>query len=469
MAGTAGRVSWRYRVRTPGQPRWATREEKNPTAGKKMTTFISFVIVLGVLIFIHELGHFLVAKFSGVGVEKFSLGFGPRIAGFTKGETEYRVSVLPLGGYVKMVGESSGEEISEEDKRRSFSHKPVYVRAAIVAAGPLMNLVLAAFLIPVIFMIGMNVPAFLEKPSVIGYVVAGEPADKAGLKAGDLIETVDGKETPKWEDVLATVALNPGKTIEIEVRRGSEKIDAKITPETSSDTGAGIGGMYPPMPAVVSEVSPGYPAEAAGLKPGDRILAVDGRSISHWAELEDLIHKNGGRKTFLIGRGEETVTVEITPKYNEEAKVYLVGISRKDEQVVRRYGFIESIGKGLSTAVDMTVKLFVVLKGLVVGKYSLKTLGGPIMIAQVAGKAAATGLSELLYLVAFLSLQLGIINLFPIPVLDGGHILFFGIEAAKGKPLSEKFMTIAQQIGVVLLIGLMVLVTYNDLFRIFAG
>jgi regulator of sigma E protease len=434
-----------------------------------MTTFISFVIVLGVLIFIHELGHFLVAKFSGVGVEKFSLGFGPRIVGFTRGETEYRISLLPLGGYVKMVGESTGEEISEEDKRRSFSHKPVSVRAAIVAAGPAMNLVLAAVLIPVIFMIGMNIPAFLEKPSVIGYVVPGEPAYEAGLRPGDLIESVDGKETPKWEDLLAALALNPGKTIEIDARRASELVKTQITPGTSEDTGAGYGGMYPPMPAVISEVSPGYPAADAGLKPGDTILAVDGHSISHWAELEELIHKSGGKKTFLIGRGEETLTFEITPKYNEEAKVHLVGISRKDEQVLRRYGFFESIEKGLSTAADMTVKLFVVLKGLVVGKYSLKTLGGPIMIAQVAGKAAATGLSELLYLVAFLSLQLGIINLFPIPVLDGGHILFFGIEAAKGRPLSEKFMTIAQQIGVVLLIGLMVLVTYNDLFRIFGG
>lgn len=434
-----------------------------------MTTFISFVIVLGVLIFIHELGHFLVAKLSGVGVEKFSLGFGPRLVGFTRGETEYRISVLPLGGYVKMVGESTEEEVSEEDKKRSFAHKPVSVRAAIVASGPIMNLVLAAVLIPVIYMIGMNVPAFLEMRSVVGYVVEGEPAYKAGLKPGDLIESIDGKKTPKWEDVLANLALNPGKTVEIEVKRGGDEFKARITPGTSSDTGAGFGGMYPPMPAIVSDVSPGYPAAAAGLKPGDRILAVDGHEINHWAELENLIHKSPGKKTFLIGRGTETLTVDITPKYNEEAKIYLVGISRKDEQVMKRYGFFESIHKGLHTAVDMTVKLFVVLKGLVVGKYSLKTLGGPIMIAQVAGKAAASGFSELLYLVAFLSLQLGIINLFPIPVLDGGHIMFFGIEAVKGSPLSERFMTIAQQIGVVLLIGLMLLVTYNDLFRIFAG
>jgi len=434
-----------------------------------MTTIISFVIVLGILIFIHELGHFLVAKFSGVGVEKFSLGFGPKLVGFTVGETEYRISLLPLGGYVKMVGESVGEEISEADKLRSFAHKPVYIRAAIVAAGPIMNLVLAAVLIPIIFMIGMNVPAFLDKPSVIGYVVEGEPGQKAGLLPGDHIESIDGKKTPKWEDVLTVLALNPGKSIEIEVLRGSEKIEAMITPDTSSDTGAGTGGMYPPMPAVVGEVSPGYPAAEAGLKSGDKILAVDGHNITHWAELEDLIHKSGGEKTFLIGRGDQRLTLKITPKFNEEAKVFLVGISRKDEQAVRRYGFTESIGKGLNTAVEMTTKLFVVLKGLVVGKYSLKTLGGPIMIAQVAGKAAASGLSELLYLMAFLSLQLGIINLFPIPVLDGGHILFFGVEAAKGSPLSDRFMSIAQQIGVVLLIALMVLVTYNDLFRIFAG
>ncbi|MDP2690756.1 MAG: RIP metalloprotease RseP [Deltaproteobacteria bacterium] len=432
-----------------------------------MTTFISFIIVLGVLIFIHEFGHFAVAKLSGVGVEKFSLGFGPKIVGVKRGETEYLISLLPLGGYVKMVGESSGEGLSEEDKKRSFTHKPVKTRAAIVAAGPVFNLVLAAVLMPVIFMIGVQVPAFLDRKAEIGFVVPDEPAAKAGVLRGDVVIASNGERIEKWEQLAEALALSPGRALELTILRDGETVRTALTPEPTKETGAGYGGMLPPMEPVIGEVAPGYPAEEAGLKPGDRIVSVDGREISHWAELEEIIHRSGDELDFVVRRGAETLEFEIEPKFNEEAGVYLVGISRQEDPVLRRYGFFESIKKGTVTSYEMTARLFMVLKGLVLGEYSLKTLGGPIMIAQVAGKAAESGIAELLSLVAFLSLQLGIINLFPIPVLDGGHIMFFGIEAIKGKPLSEKFMSIAQQVGIVLLITLMVLVTYNDLFRIF--
>jgi regulator of sigma E protease len=432
-----------------------------------MTTFISFIIVLGVLIFIHELGHFVVAKLSGVGVEKFSLGFGPKLLSVKKGETEYRISILPLGGYVKMVGESPDEDVSETDFKKSFTHRPVGTRAAIVASGPLMNLVLAAVLLPVIFMLGIKVPAYLERPAEVGFVAPGENAEKAGIKKGDIIESVDDKKTKNWEELLSLLSLNPGKSSVLEVVRGDKEIKIDFVTATAPDTGGSIIGMYPPMMPVIGEVSKGYPAKEAGLKPGDVILSVNVAPITHWAELETIVHKDGLKKSFLIKRGDKELTVDVTPRYNKDMKVYLVGITRKDEQIFRRYGFFDAIGKGLNLAVDMTGRLFVVIKGLVLGQYSLKTLGGPLMIAQVAGKAAETGLTDFLSLVAFLSLQLGIINLFPIPVLDGGHLLFFGIESIKGKPLSEKFMGIAQQIGIALLIALMVFVTYNDIFRLF--
>lgn len=432
-----------------------------------MTTIISFIIVLGVLIFIHELGHFLVAKYSGVGVEKFSLGFGPKLIGIKRGETEYRLSLLPLGGYVKMVGEAPGESVSEEDKRRSFNQQPLLNRAAIVAAGPIMNLVLAAVLLPVIFMIGIQLPSYLEKPVLVGFVAPGEAADKAGIKAGDIVSTIDGHPIVDWEEFLEEFSLNPGKRMKAGVVREGRMIFLDITPDTSEKTGVGYGGVYPPMKPIIGDVSEGYPAKAAGIRAGDIIISVDGKPIVHWAELEDIIHKNGGKKAFIVARGEEKLTFELTPKFNDDAKVFLVGIARQEDYMMRKYGFVESIGKGYEAGHEMTERLFLVVKGLVAGQYSLKTLGGPIMIAQVAGKAAETGLAELLSLVAFLSLQLGIINLFPIPVLDGGHLMFFGFEALKGKPLSERFMAVAQQIGIVLLIGLMVLVTYNDLLRIF--
>lgn len=431
-----------------------------------MTTIVSFIVVLGVLIFIHELGHFAIAKLSGVGVEKFSLGFGPRIIGFKRGETEYLVSLLPLGGYVKMLGEHPGEEVEEREASRSFGAKPVHTRAMIVAAGPVMNLILAALLLPLIFMIGIQVPAYLEKPAVVGYVTPDEAAQEAGIKKGDIITSVDGSAIRNWEDLLSTLAMNPGKAMRVKAKRGDSSFETALTPEASEETGAGYAGMFPPMAPVIGELSNGYPAKEAGLEPGDEITAVDGKPVTHWAELENVIHRGGGEKKFQVKRGARTLTVKLIPRFNKEMNVHLIGVSRKIEQVTRRYAFFESVVRGAEASVEMTARLFMVIKGLILGKYSLKTLGGPIMIAQVAGKAAEAGFVDLLSLVAFLSLQLGIINLFPVPVLDGGHIIFLGVEFIKGRPLSERFMGVAQQIGIALLVALMLLVTYNDIFRI---
>jgi regulator of sigma E protease len=434
-----------------------------------ITTIISFVIVLGILIFIHEVGHFAMAKFSGVGVEKFSLGFGPKIFGVKYGETEYLVSLLPLGGYVKMVGEHSGEEISEADRSRSFNNKSVSTRAMIVAAGPIMNLVLALLIFPLIYMIGVHVPAFLKEQATVGHVVKDTPAAMAGILKNDTVISVDGEKVEDWEWLLSTITLNPGTPLEFVVQRDDSLVTATVTTDTDRNTGGGYAGLLPPMRPVIGEVSKGYPAAQAGLLPGDVILAINGTGITHWAELEGFVHKDGSEKTFLIGRGDGTLEVEITPRLNEEMNVFLIGITRQDELDFKRFGLVESVEKGVSSAVEMTGRLFYVIKGLVVGQYSLKTLGGPIMIAQVAGRAAEAGIVDLLSLMAFLSLQLGIINLFPIPVLDGGHLVFFGIEAVKGKPLSERFMGITQQVGIALLIALMVLVTYNDIVRIIFG
>ena len=428
-------------------------------------TVISFVIVLGVLIFIHELGHFAVAKFVGVGVEKFSLGFGPKILGFTRGETEYRISIFPLGGYVKMTGESIDDEVSEEEKEKSFTHKPLSKRAAIVVAGPIMNLVLAFVLLPVIYMVGVSVPAYLDKPALVGYVTRDEAAYKAGLHKGDVVEFVNGDRVKKWEDLITTIALSPDRPLELMYRRNGSLIDTTLTPEPSK-SGAGIGGLFPPMDARVASASQGYPAEAAGIKGGDLILSIDNVEITHWAELEQLIHDNAGPIDLVVDRDGTRLEFQITPTFNEERGSYLIGVVRAEDMIQKRFGFFNAIKQGFMSGIDMTVKLFEIIKGLIFGQYSLKTLGGPIMIAQVAGQAAESGIIALVGLMAFLSLQLGIINLFPIPVLDGGHLVFFFIEFARGKPLSERVIGVTQQIGIALLITLMVLVTYNDIFRI---
>jgi regulator of sigma E protease len=270
-----------------------------------------------------------------------------------------------------------------------------------------------------------------------------------------------------WEGFLSTVILSPNTELQLVLERAGEARNVSITPVASPTTGGGYLGIHPPMRPVVGTLSKGYPAEKAGLLPGDLILAIDGTEITHWAELEKFIKKSGVKRSFTIERADSTFTVDIEPKQNADTDVFLIGISRDEAQTFKRYGFSEAVVKGIDSSYNMTAQLFSVIKGLVVGQYSIKTLGGPIMIAQVAGSAAKSGIADLLSLMAFLSLQLGIINLFPIPVLDGGHLLFFGVEAIKGKPLSERFMGAAQQVGVVLLVALMLMVTYNDFMRIF--
>ncbi len=432
-----------------------------------ITTVFAFLIVLGVLIFIHELGHFVVAKMAGVGVETFSLGFGPKLLSIKRGETEYRIALLPLGGYVKMMGESPDEEVPDEFRDKSFTHKPIGSRIAIVCAGSFMNIALALVLMPIIFMIGVSIPVYLDMAPKVGFVSSGEAAYKAGIQKDDVIETVNGKEVKNWSEMMAHIALSPGNAMELEIKRGSKVVETTFTPQVSEQTGAGVGGVFPPMPPVIGAVAPDYPAKVAGIKVGDKITAIDGKPITHWAELQSIIKSDATEKVVTLSREGETVTVKIIPKLHEESGSFILGVSRFEEVVFKRYGPVEAIKLGLERAVDTTLLLFKVIKGLMVGMYSVKTLGGPILIAQVAGEAAESGLVAILGLMAFLSLQLGIINMLPIPVLDGGHLMFFLIEAVRGKPVSDKIMGWSQQVGRALLITIMVLVTWNDVIRIF--
>lgn len=431
-----------------------------------MTTLLSFFIVLGILIFIHELGHFLIAKRNGVGVLKFSLGFGPKLIGFKRGETEYLISALPLGGYVKMIGENPDEEVKEEEKNKSFASKTVSSRASIVFAGPVMNLVLALIIFPIIYMIGIHVPEYIDKQPVVGYVFKDSAAYKAELKAGDVILSADGKEIKTWEMFESLIISSPDKNLRIGIKRDGNIIQKELTPIPSKHNGGGISGIMPPMDPTIGSIAKGFPAEKAGLQIGDIILSVDGNNINHWAEIQPTIQNSGGNeKEISVKRREEILSLKVKPQWNEDAKVFVIGISPKQGLITKKYGPIDAVIIGTKKMVEMTIFTFVIIKKLIFGELSIKTLGGPLMIATVAGQAAESGLTALLALMAALSLQLGILNLLPIPVLDGGHLLFFGIEKLRGKPLSAKFMEIAQQAGMAMLILLMVFVTYNDILR----
>jgi regulator of sigma E protease len=350
------------------------------------TSIISAIIVLGVLVFIHELGHFLIAKRLGVGVLTFSLGFGPKLIGRKIGETQYQIAAVPLGGFVKLVGENPEEEIKEEDQMRSFATQPVWKRALIVGAGPLSNLVFAAVLFSTINLFGIP-----YLPSKVGTVNPGLPAERAGLQKGDVILSIDGKGLSSWDELSKIIRASQGKELSITIKRGDETMEVKVAPQPST----------------------------------------------------------------------------IKNLFGEEVNIYMIGITPADEVAIRKVGPLGAIGKGFAQTwqgIELTVVTIVKLIGRVI---PAKTIGGPILIAQLAGEQAKRGLVSLVLFMAILSINLGVINLFPIPILDGGHFLFLGLEALLRRPISIKKMEIAQQIGLILIILLMLFAFYNDLIRIF--
>lgn len=351
------------------------------------TNIFAFIVVLGVLIFFHELGHFLVARYFGVGVEKFSLGFGPRILGKKIGITDYRISAIPLGGYVKMVGEEPDAKIDPTDVPISFNHKHVFKRILIVAAGPLFNFLLAAVIFFGIFQIS---GIYILKPSV-GRVAETSPAQKGGLTKGDLIVAIDGTSISNWEEMAKIISKSNGKTLLISVRRGESTIDLNIRPE---------------------------------LKPGKTI-------------------------------------------FGEDIDRYVIGITALGDVYAKELNLFEALGESLIQTYKITELTIISIIKLIQGTISTKTLGGPIMIAQLAGEQAKAGVGNLVFFIALISINLAILNFLPIPVLDGGHLLFFFIEAAIGRPVSIKMREIAQQIGIFILILLMIYVFYNDIARIF--
>jgi regulator of sigma E protease len=356
-------------------------------------TFIWAVILFGLLIFFHELGHFILAKLVGVKVLKFSLGFGPKIFGKTIGETEYLLSAIPLGGYVKPLGEEPGEEISEEDKPRAFNNQPVWKRAAIVLAGPIFNLILA-YIIFVVFLsanLPVAIPHLDSITTTIDNVMEDSPAMKAGLTKDDTIVSIDDEAVREWNVMAEVFSKNPGKELSLKVKRNDELIDMKIVPE----------------PTTV---------------------------------------KNEQGEEVTIGR---------------------IGISKKfNATVIKSDSILSAPFKGVQAVYEWCVLTLDVIVRLFTGSVSAKQLGGPILIVDAAAKAAAVGAFTYFNFIAIISINLAILNLLPVPVLDGGHVLFFAIEAIRGKPVSEKIMLVANKVGMTLLLMLIFFVLYNDTVRI---
>jgi len=351
------------------------------------TNIFAFIIVLGVLIFFHEFGHFLIARLFGVGVEKFSLGFGPRLIGKKVGITDYRISAIPLGGYVKMVGEEPDAQIAPQDLPLSFTHKHVAKRMLIVAAGPIFNILLAVIIFFGIFLLSGTL---ILKPS-IGSVRAGSPALAAGLEKGDLITRINQTPITSWDDMAEIINASRGRPLDLTVRRQESTLEFSIAPE------------------------------------------------------------------------------KVTTKniFGEDVQRYVIGITASGESFSREMSIFQAASESLLQTYRVTELMVVIIAKLIKGDISTNTLGGPIMIAQMAGDSAKAGVGSLISFIAVISINLAIINLLPIPVLDGGHLLFFAIEAVKGRPVSIKVREVAQQVGLFILILLMILVFYNDITRIF--
>jgi len=429
-----------------------------------MLTIGTFVLVLGLLVFVHEFGHFVMAKRAGVRVETFSFGFGPRILGWRLGETDYRVSALPLGGYVKMTGENPGDE--DAASSYSFAAKPVLTRMKIVLAGPLMNLILPFFLMPIVYLIGIEEPAYLGRPPVVGWVEEGSPAQSAGFQPGDRIVSIQGEPVATWEKAKIVFASNPGKHLTVAVLRGGTEVGLTIRPESQGASG-GSTGLLPEMRPVIDAVDPSLPAAKAGLRRGDEILAIKNEPIVHWAQMAGIIRSHPNEPLeFTIRRGEETFTATIQPRAQQESGAGILGITYLEETLVKRYGPLQSIQSGARDVINSLMLTFYVLGKFFTGTLSIKTLGGPILIAKMTGDAARVGAASLISFVAFLSLQLGIINVLPIPVLDGGHMLFFSIEAILRRPLNVKIREAAQQVGFIVLLLFILVISYNDIMRI---
>jgi regulator of sigma E protease len=516
-----------------------------------MYTILAFLFVIGILVFIHELGHFLIAKWCGVRVEKFSLGFGKKIFGFKSGETEYLVSMLPLGGYVKMYGEGgegnlivdrvetgskaekigfkSGDKItgihgidlvsfsrwseleyslrkdpereyvftierdekkltlksklenldgmkafSEKEYGRSFSNQSILERLGIVVAGPFMNFLLPFLFFPIIFMLGIGVSAYLEQTPVIGYVEPSSPASEAGFKKGDTILQIDSKDVRTWRDANIAFQSNPDAILSVKAKRDGEIRTFQVK-AASSPEGIVSVGIAEHLDAKVGSVMVGTPADRAGLKKGDQILSVNDTKISDWYQMASIIRgKVNEEITLLIKRGDNQIETKISPEPLQETGQGAIGITPYREEIVKKYGFFESIFQGIKEAAEMivevTVLLFSFIYKLITGKIALGTAGksiaGPLLIAQVSGTAAESGLASLLQFTCFISINLALINLFPIPMLDGGHVLYLAIESIKKRPLSQKTLEISQRIGFTFLIFIMFLAIYNDISRL---
>ena len=428
-----------------------------------MTTLLAFAFVLGVLIFVHELGHFLMARRIGVRVLKFSLGFGPRLFGFTRGDTEYCVSAIPLGGYVKMAGENPDDP--RTGRPDEFLSKSKWQRFQVLVMGPAMNLILAVVVMAGVLMRGAEIPSYQSKAPVVGQVLAGSPAEKSGIRIGDRVLSVAGHDVNTWEQFFIAIGTRASRETPIVLLRDGRDVDVTVTPTPQTKYEIGDVGVLPDVHPHVASVLPGLPADKAGLKANDVILAVDGKPITFSRDLIDAITKKANvATTITIARDGARHDMRITPTLNGTKG--WIGINIGEDVTTVKPGPIDAIGMSIQRNYDSAKLIFQTVGQLLTREASPRQLMGPLAIAQLSGESAQAGWIPLLSLMASISLNLGLLNLLPIPVLDGGHIFIMALEGLVRRDFSTRVKEKMFLAGFAVLLMLMVTVIYNDLTRI---
>ncbi|HEY0512901.1 MAG TPA: RIP metalloprotease RseP [Thermoanaerobaculia bacterium] len=424
-------------------------------------TLLAFAFALGVIIVVHEAGHLLMAKAFGVRVLTFSVGFGKRLWGFRRGETEYRVSAVPLGGYVRLGGESA-EEVDPSDPRE-FLNKPRWQRILVYLAGPAANVVLAILVYAIVFMVGIEVLNLPDMPPLIGGVEAGSSAAQAGLQRGDLILAAKGERADNWQDVALVLMGSPDKPVRLDVRRAGHTMHATITPKRVPKYEVGdFAGLLPSVRPQVIEIVPGQPAEAAGFRPGDEIRAVDGRPVVDSQAFVDAISPRAGQLVQVqVARDGQPLILSVTPR--NDAGSGRIGVKIGFYQ---RFGFSRAFVEGARYSVQTVGQIFQILGKIFTRQLSAKgALAGPIEIAKQSGDAARMGFKYLLQLMGFISVSIAVMNLMPIPILDGGQIFILMIEGVIRRDLSVRLKEIISQVGFVMILLLMFVVIWFDLMK----
>ena len=428
-----------------------------------MTSILAFIFVIGVLVFVHELGHYLAARRIGVRVLVFSIGFGPKLLKVRRGDTEYCVCAIPLGGYVRMAGEHTDDR--RTGKPDEFLSKSKWERFQVLIAGPAMNVVLAIVVMTFVLYQGVDVPLYESEPPVVGTIAEGSAADEVGIRVGDRIVSVAGQVVENWEELLLAVRPRADREIPVVVRNANGTRELRVTPDSQTQFELGDLGIGPVMRPQIRRVEPGQPADAAGIEVGDVIAAVEGDGVAS-DELIKRINAHADQPlTLTVRRGETSRDLTVTPALVGDVGLIGVQISPYEVRSIDP-GLIDAFGYSLQRNYEWSGLIFQTLVGLFTAETSPRQLVGPVGIAQLSGGAAQVGFVALLSLMAMISLNLGILNLLPIPVLDGGHIAILALEGVSRRDFSARVKERMLLFGFVALMMLMVTVIYNDLTRV---